>query len=163
MAKHISCDCKCNFNSTTCNSNQKWNNKRCQCKCKSYYKCKKDYSWNPDTCICENSKYLKIIADTSEIACERIVSLMDIVSMKNKNTIATNVTKNCHCKKVRYKTDCYILHILLLAIILLLIITIICYHYAKHRSKKGTNNIKWKIISFKKFVLKIVRVIISVT
>ena len=23
--KHISCDCKCKFNSTTCNSNQKWN------------------------------------------------------------------------------------------------------------------------------------------
>ena len=27
MAKHISRDCKCKFNSTTCNSNQKWNNK----------------------------------------------------------------------------------------------------------------------------------------
>ena len=26
MAKHISCDYKCKFNSTTCNSNQKWNN-----------------------------------------------------------------------------------------------------------------------------------------
>ena len=25
--KHVSCDCKCKFNSTTCNSNQKWNNK----------------------------------------------------------------------------------------------------------------------------------------
>ena len=25
MAKHISCDCKCKFNSTACNSNQKWN------------------------------------------------------------------------------------------------------------------------------------------
>ena len=24
MVKHISCDCKCNFNNTTCNSNQKW-------------------------------------------------------------------------------------------------------------------------------------------
>ena len=30
MKKHISCDCKCKFNSTTCNSNQKWNNKTCQ-------------------------------------------------------------------------------------------------------------------------------------
>ena len=27
MTKNISCDCKCTFNSTTCNSNQKWNNK----------------------------------------------------------------------------------------------------------------------------------------
>ena len=25
--KRISCDCKCKLNSTTCNSNQKWNNK----------------------------------------------------------------------------------------------------------------------------------------
>ena len=27
MTKHISCECKCKLNSTTCNSNQKWNNK----------------------------------------------------------------------------------------------------------------------------------------
>ena len=27
MAKHISCDCKCKLNSTTCNTNKKWNNK----------------------------------------------------------------------------------------------------------------------------------------
>ena len=33
MTKHISYDCKCKFISTTCNSNQKWNNKTCQCKC----------------------------------------------------------------------------------------------------------------------------------
>ena len=26
MVKDISCDCKCIFNSTTCNSNEKWNN-----------------------------------------------------------------------------------------------------------------------------------------
>ena len=44
MTKQISCDCKCKFNSTTCNSNQKWNNKTFQCECKNYHKCKKDYS-----------------------------------------------------------------------------------------------------------------------
>ena len=53
MTEHISCDCKCKFNSITCNSKQKWNNKTCQCECKNYCKCKKDYSWNPSTC--ENS------------------------------------------------------------------------------------------------------------
>ena len=31
MTKHISCDYKCKFNSTPCNSNQKWNNETCQC------------------------------------------------------------------------------------------------------------------------------------
>ena len=34
LVKYISCDCKCKFNSTTCNSNHKWNNDKCQCECK---------------------------------------------------------------------------------------------------------------------------------
>ena len=140
MEKHISCDCKCKFNNTTCNSNQKWNNGTCQFECKNYRKYKKDYSWNPSTCICENSKYLKSIANTSVIACDDIVSVMDIVSTKMTNTRATNVSINCHTKKVRCKIDCYILHMVLLAIIKLLIVTIICYHYEKHRLKqKGIN------------------------
>ena len=29
MTEHISCDCKCKFNTTTCNSKQQWNNKTC--------------------------------------------------------------------------------------------------------------------------------------
>ena len=29
------------------------------------------------------------------------------------NTVATNVKKNCHTKKVRFKIDCYILHTVL--------------------------------------------------
>ena len=120
MAKHISCDCKCKFNSTTCNSNQKWNKKTCKCECKNDRKSKKNYSWNSSICICENSKYLKSIADTSVTECDEIISVMDIAS----------TTKNCHSKKARYKFDCYILHTVLLVIIFILIITIICYYYA---------------------------------
>ena len=41
MTKHISCDCKCKFSSTTCHWNQKWNNKTGQCERKNYHKCKK--------------------------------------------------------------------------------------------------------------------------
>ena len=37
MTKHVSCDCKCKFNSAACNSNQKWNNKTGPCECKSYH------------------------------------------------------------------------------------------------------------------------------
>ena len=44
ITKHISCDCKCKFSSTICNSNQKWNNETGQCECKNYLKCTKDYS-----------------------------------------------------------------------------------------------------------------------
>ena len=108
MTKHISCDCKCKFNSTTCNSNQKWNNRICQCECTNYRKCKKDYSWNPGRCICDNSKYLKSIADTSVIEYDEIIFVKNIVSTKMANTVATNVAKHCHSKKVRYKCHCYI-------------------------------------------------------
>ena len=41
MTKHISCDYKWKFNSTICNTNQKWNNETCQCECKKYQICKK--------------------------------------------------------------------------------------------------------------------------
>ena len=37
MTEHISCDCKCKFNSSKCNSKQKWNNKTCKCDCKNYH------------------------------------------------------------------------------------------------------------------------------
>ena len=112
MNEHISCDCKCKFNNTACNSNQKWNNKTCQCGCKNYRKCKENYSWNPSTCICENSKYLKSIADTSVTKCDEIVIIMNNLPIKKTNTIATkNATStaliNCLSKKVR---DCYILN-----------------------------------------------------
>ena len=136
MTKHISCDCKSNFNSTTCNSNENWNNETCQFECKSYCKCKKDYSWNPNTCSCENSRYLKSNTDSSVIACDEIISVMDIASSKITESISRNIMStasiNYHSKKVR---DCYILHTVLLVVILLLIITISCYQYAKHTSK----------------------------
>ena len=51
LVKHISCDCQCKSDSTTCNSNKKWNNKKCQCDCE------KSYSWNRSTGICENRSY----------------------------------------------------------------------------------------------------------
>ena len=35
ITEHISCDCKCKFNSTIWNSKQKWNNKTSQYECKS--------------------------------------------------------------------------------------------------------------------------------
>ena len=41
MTEQISCDFKCKVNSTTCNSNQKWDNKTCQCECKDYHDCEK--------------------------------------------------------------------------------------------------------------------------
>ena len=98
--------------------------------------CKKDYSWNPSTCTSENSKYLKGFIDNSVSECDEVIIVMDKISIKKTNTIATNVTSTAsikrHSNKVR---DCYILYTVLLATILLLIVIIICYHYTK---QKGT-------------------------
>ena len=108
--KHISCDCKCKFNSTTGNSYQKWNNETCQYACKNYCTCKRDSSWDPTTCICKNDKCFKMISDDLKIVCDEIISVVDILSTKMIYTIATNVTKNCHSKKVKYNVDFYIAH-----------------------------------------------------
>ena len=68
------------------------------------------------------------------IECDEIITVLDIVSTKMTNTIATNVTStasiNCHSKKLRVY---YILYAILSVFILPLIITIICYHYAKQK------------------------------
>ena len=39
LTKHISCECKCKFDGTRCNSNQWWNNDKCQCECKKHHIC----------------------------------------------------------------------------------------------------------------------------
>ena len=70
------------------------------------------------------------------ITCDETISVMDIVSTKITNTLATNVSINSYDKKLRYNIDYYILNAILVVIILPLIITIACYHYAKHRSKQ---------------------------
>ena len=61
----------------------------------NYRLCKKYYSWNPSLCICENCKYLKSIADTSLIACDKILYVMDIVSIQ----ITCTITISFHNEK----------------------------------------------------------------
>ena len=111
MTNHVSCDFKCNFNSTTCNSNQIWNNDTCQYECKSYCTCKKNYSWNPSTCICESDTYLESMADWMNF-----IDRVDIVSTKMTNTTTTNVSTNSDGKKAIHKIDFCIMHAVLLVI-----------------------------------------------
>ena len=142
MTEHISCNCECKFNSTTCHPKQKWSNKTCQCECKNYCKCKENFSWNVSTCISENSKYLKNVSNTSVTKCNEIRIVMDIVSTKKTNTIATNVANtasiNCHCKKVRdYKKVRYFTYSFISDHI-----TIDHYHYLLPLCKTKRYNIK---------------------
>ena len=74
--------------------------------------------------------------DDSKAKYDEII-VMDIVSTKTTNALPTNVTStmltNCDDKKVIYKLNCYIPHIIFLMILLPLMITIICYHYAQQK------------------------------
>ena len=58
-----------------------------------YRKYKEDYSWSPSACICEKSQYLEIIADTSVISCDEIISVMDILSTKQTNKIQQQMSQ----------------------------------------------------------------------
>ena len=93
--KDFSCNCKCKFCGTTCNSHQKWNNEAYWCECKNYCLCTKNYSLNPSTCIYENGKYLEIIADTSVTVCDEIIDATDNVSTNVPNTIPSNIYLSC--------------------------------------------------------------------
>ena len=119
LIKHISYDCKCQFDSTTSNLNQNWNNERRQFECKNCLTCKKDYNWNSSTCICENCKYLKSIINESVIVWDEIKNVGDSATNVTNN-ISTNVTSTVPItsddEKVKYKMNCYILHKVVLVI-----------------------------------------------
>ena len=56
LKKCMSCDCKCNFDSPTGNSNQKWDNNKCLfTPSKMCNTAKKYYNLNRSTCICKNN------------------------------------------------------------------------------------------------------------
>ena len=77
LTKHISCECKCRFDSRKCDSDQWGSNDKCQCLCKIRRVCEKNYIWNPSACSCENGKYLANIMDHSAIMCVEIIELYD--------------------------------------------------------------------------------------
>ena len=91
---------------------------------------------NPSTCICGNSKYLKSFADTSVTECDKNLIVMDVVSTKKRNTIATNFRSTAstgfHSKNIR---PCYVLHAVLLITIKLLIAVSICCYPIKYQTK----------------------------
>ena len=70
----------------------------------------------------------------------QIISATKSASTNVTNSISTNVTStvpiNSGVTKVTNTMGYHILHMFLLVTILLFTIAIICYHYAKHSSKK---------------------------
>ena len=77
LTKHISCECKSQFDGSKCNLNQKWNNTKCRCESKNlkeHYARKKDYIWNSATCTCKNGEYLASSIDDSVITCDEVIN-----------------------------------------------------------------------------------------
>ena len=129
FVKHISCDCNWKCGSTTCNSNQKWNNDKCQGDFKKCGTCKKDFSWKFSTWICEKRRTMKIKRKDEQW---KSLLINNCVWLNYKNTMLINVTKtvslNHDDKKLRYNVAHYILNMFLLAVLSLLIIAINYYH-----------------------------------
>ena len=97
MVKHISCDRKCKFNSTTCNSNKKLNNKTCQCEYKIFCACKNDYSWNLTTCA--SDRYLEALLILQYLY-EMRLYVMDIVSTNVTSIVLIKSDKKCRISNV---------------------------------------------------------------
>ena len=62
------------------------------------------------------------------ITFDEIINAADSVSVSGSVNVTSTVSTNFN-KKVRYKMDCYILHIVVLVII---VFAVICSHYAIH-------------------------------
>ena len=125
LTKHISCECKSEFDGRKCNSDQ-WSNKdKCPYEYKERHVCEKDYVWNPATCYCENGKYLANIMDDSAITCDE-----DTEAMLYDET-------NFNEKKATCKTQNFyiLLAFLLITIALLRAVGIYCY-LIKYREKQ---------------------------
>ena len=77
LTKHVSCECKCEFDCRKCNSNQKWNNDKRWYESKRHHICEKDYIWNTVTCSYKNGKYLENVIDKSVITCDEIIETVE--------------------------------------------------------------------------------------
>ena len=77
LTKHFSCEFKCRFDETKCNTNQWRNNDKWRCECKKIHVFEKDYGWNAATCNCENVKYIASIIYDSTIIFDEIIDVKE--------------------------------------------------------------------------------------
>ena len=117
----MSCECKCKFDGTKCNSNQWWNNDKCRCEREKHHICEKDYVWNASAGSYDKGKYLASIMDDSVIICDEVIKSSD----EEIKTIPTNFNE----KKVTCKTQSFyiLLVFLLITIALLIAVNFYCY------------------------------------
>ena len=88
MTKRISCKCKCKFDHTKCNSNQKskYDKFLFESKTPMKHMCEKDYVWNVSIRPCENGKYLENNIGDSAVVCDEIREVTKSISTKTVPT-----------------------------------------------------------------------------
>ena len=102
LSKHISYECRCEFDGRKYNSRQKWNNYKYQC---DYIKpirhraCEEEYSWNLNTCACEcdkdcnigenlkNCGWTKNLVDDLVVTCDEIEDTPESASINRSDEI----------------------------------------------------------------------------
>ena len=106
LTKHLSCECKCNFDATKLISNQKWKSEKCWRECKNPKEldaCEKVYIWNPSIWICKNGEYSASTIDDSVLTCDAIVNAEDSVLANGSANVMSTVLTYFHNNKENIK------------------------------------------------------------
>ena len=128
LTKHISYQCKYQFDGRNFNSDQWWNNDKYWCKRKKRHAWEKNYFWNPSTCSCENGKYLASIMDNLTITCDEIRDVEGTSCIEKKRTC---------------KTQCFLILLVSLWITIALLIAVSIYSYLTKYQKYFNKNIDY--------------------
>ena len=121
LTEHISCDCKCRFDTKKCNLNLIWNNDQCRCQCKrplKEYLCKKYCICNPNKCACERDIHSNNY--TINIANNLILTYKDEYDDETLNDTKRTIKPSSSFKNLY---NLYFL-LLLLSIIIIVCITV---------------------------------------
>ena len=106
--KHLSCEFKCKFDGTKCNSNRLWNNNKCLQECKKSHVCEKDYFWNPARCNCENiQRVLQMIQRSSVMKLQSHTRKRSFYILRAFSliSIALLIAVNIYCYLIKYQAQ----------------------------------------------------------
>ena len=134
LVQHESCKCKCGFNESLCNSNQKQNHDECRCECKKlddwrFYK--DDYTWNPSTCDCKGNKACKTgeYLDIKNCSCKKRLIGKLVLSCECE---VLNATETILDNKIAIRENNCLMCTMSLVItctLLLVVVPIVCHYY----------------------------------
>ena len=145
MKWHETCKCECRLDAIVCNNKHRWNKNKCRCECKELINksvCDRVYTWNPSNCECECNKSCDFseYLDYKNCICEKrlVNELIDEFTETIDEVKLTKITLAEN--ENNYKTDSYILYIVLLSIVFTINVGIGAYFvYCKYVNSNKEN------------------------